>query len=85
MNRLIANNAITVKNDTACFIVYNKLVLSDGINELNFYPETLSPFSNKLMEKSTVFTAFNLEALSMNFDCIDDGVVKNKQSLVKVK
>lgn len=73
----INNDKLNIKNDSPFFIVYSKVSLSDGSNEVELYPETLSPFTNKTIDISSQDKVLNFKNIKIKFDYIDDNGVVN--------
>lgn len=75
----IGNNGLTIKNDSPFFIVYSKVSLSDGFHEVELYPETLPPFTNKTIDISSKGKVLNLKNVIVKFDYVDDnGIIKTQ-------
>ncbi|MEL4293580.1 molecular chaperone [Shewanella xiamenensis] len=77
----IDNNKLTIKNDSPFFIVYSKVSISDGFNEVEIYPETLSPFSSKSINIVSQDKVLNSKDVKIKFDYIDDdGVINSRHT-----
>ncbi|MCG9966230.1 fimbrial biogenesis chaperone [Shewanella cutis] len=68
----IADEALNVKNDSPFFIVYDRVLISDGSHEFEFFPETIAPYSSKEFDISIHEKAFNKNIATVTFDYIDD-------------
>lgn len=76
----LSPDGLMIKNDSPFFIVYSQVSLSDGFNEVKFYPETLSPFSSKSINIASQDKALNAKDVTIKFDYIDDDGVVNSQN-----